>query len=400
MIGERLRQARLVAGLTLDEVVERLGKSGIEVSKQGLSNYEKDKRVPRADILMVLAKAVQVKPAYLMRESTIKVEWVAYRSQSRLGVRKKEEIVAQAEAAVERQMYLQEMLFPGERPVFPARRKVRSGDDAEKSAEELRSAWSLGNDPIESVTQTVESNGGIVIGHVQNDVRFDGLSGWANDAFPLAVVNSSVPDDRLRFDLAHELGHLVMDCGRLDEKESERLAHRFAGAFLAPASTVRQELGTVRRRVSPGELGVLKKRYGLSMQAWLFRALDLGIISDGHFRSMRIRFSTEGWTKKEPVDYVGDEKPTRLLQMTLRALAEDLISYDKAVEICPEAAKHVERPLKSRERRTPSAQELLRMPRTRRMKLLEEAAIAAKGDYAEHPELTDFEALGEADLHE
>jgi hypothetical protein len=100
------------------------------------------------------------------------------------------------------------------------------------------------------------------------------------------------------------------------------------------------------------------------------------------------------------VDYVGDEKPTRLLQMTLRALAEDLISYEKATEICPEAAKQVEQPPKSRERRTPSAQELLRMPRTRRTKILEEAAIAAKSDYLEHPDLTDFEALGEADLHE
>jgi Zn-dependent peptidase ImmA (M78 family)/transcriptional regulator with XRE-family HTH domain len=400
MIGSRLRQARLVAGLTLDEVVERLAKSGVEISKQCLSNYEKEKRVPRADILMVLARAVKVRPAFLMKEPAITVKWVAYRSQARLGSRKKEEIVAQAEADAERQMYLQEMLFSGERPTFPLRRNVCSGEDAEKAAEDLRTAWKLGNDPIESVTQTVESNGGMVIGHAQDNVRFDGLSGWVNNAFPLIIVNSSVPDDRLRFDLAHELGHLAMDCGTVDEKTAERLAHRFAGAFLVPACTVRQELGASRRKVSSGELGVLKKRYGLSMQAWMFRALDLGIISEGHFRSMRIRFSAEGWTKKEPVDYVGDEKPSRLLQMTLRALAEDLITYEKAVEICPEAAKQIEPPTRPKESQTLSAQELLRMPRTQRMQILDEAATVAKGDYSQHPELTDFEALGEADLHE
>jgi hypothetical protein len=34
------------------------------------------------------------------------------------------------------------------------------------------------------------------------------------------------------------------------------------------------------------------------------------------------------------------------------------------------------------------------------MKILDEAAIVARGDYSQHPELTNFEALGAADLHE
>lgn len=70
------------------------------------------------------------------------------------------------------------------------------------------------------------------------------------------------------------------------------------------------------------------------------------------------------------------------------------------MEICPEAAKQIEPPTRPKESQTLSAQELLRMPRTQRMQILDEAAIVAKGDYSQHPELTDFEALGETDLHE
>jgi transcriptional regulator with XRE-family HTH domain len=58
MIGNRIRQARLATGLTLEAVVERLKELGESITRQGLSNYENNKRGPGPATLMKLAKAL------------------------------------------------------------------------------------------------------------------------------------------------------------------------------------------------------------------------------------------------------------------------------------------------------------------------------------------------------
>ena len=46
--------------------------------------------------------------------------------------------------------------------------------------------------------------------------------------------------------------------------------------------------------------------------------------------------SVNGWRKIEPVDYIGKEEPSRLKQMTLRAVAEGLISEAQGRAVCPD----------------------------------------------------------------
>ena len=101
--------------------------------------------------------------------------------------------------------------------------------------------------------------------------------------------------DRCRYNVAHELGHILTDCPRLSEKEQEGLAHRFAAALLVPARVAKQELGREAKALSFAELGVLKQKYGLSMQAWARRAEDLEIISESVYTSLCIEFSSKGW---------------------------------------------------------------------------------------------------------
>jgi Zn-dependent peptidase ImmA (M78 family) len=398
MLGERIRQARLASGLKPKEVIESLATSGMALTKQALSNYEKGKRVPKARTMMLLAKALGVTPADLMREPEARVEWVAFRCQSSLGVRKREEVQAKAEKAVERYEYLRARLYPGECSILPIR-KTRTLDDAESAAEHLRRHWRLGEDPIDSLTQVVESHGGIVVAIPFQGVKFDGLSGWVNGTCPLAVVNASLPDDRRRFDLAHELGHLTMDCSDMSEQEREKAAHRFAGALLVPASAVKRELGDRRRRILSEELAALKRRYGLSMQAWLHRARDLHVIDDRCFVSLCRLFSARGWRKREPVEYQGHERSMRFRQMTLRALAEGIVTEGRARELDPGVPAQEESSA-SINRDSPSPQELLRLPREERLQVLTGAAAEPQELYGIDPEVSDWAELGLDDLHE
>lgn len=398
MIGNQLRQARLAAGLTQDEVVERLARIGCVITKQGLSKYELGKSAPKATFVLKAAQALGVKSSYLLHEPTIEIEWLAFRKQAALAERRQEQIKAQVQTIAEAHVELRRMLTPNERMSFPTRRAVTSPEDAEAAADELRRLWELGIDPIESVVQVAEDRGAIVVEQAEPGVTFDGLSGYATGFIPIAVINSTVPRDRKRFDLAHELGHLVMDTGGLSDAEAERRAHRFAGAFLVPAETARHELGARRHELSLDELSLLKLKHGLSMQAWIYRARDLDIITKALCSRLFARLNAMGARKQEPVQLDGTEEPVRLKQMTLHALSERLITESRALELCPDCVTPTP-PTPARAGRM-TARELMKLPREERNRILALASLEAEEEYRTNPELTEFNALDGEDWEE
>src|SRR5690606_10969630 len=137
-----------------------------------------------------------------------------------------------------------------------------------------------------------------------------------------------------RFNLGHELGHLILDVE--EGLDSETVCHRFVGAFLVPAQAVRFELGSKRTTLDMNELYMLKHKYGLSMQAWIFRAKDLGIISESTATRLFQRFRANGWHRHEPGEAIPAEFPLRMKRLIYRALAEDLISRSRAQELLGE----------------------------------------------------------------
>ena len=144
------------------------------------------------------------------------------------------------------------------------------------------------------------------------------------------------------------------------------------------------------------ELAILKQKYGLSMQAWARRCRDLGIIGEEAYRRLFIRFSQNGWRKEEPVQFVGVEEPVRLRLLTMRALGEGLITPSRAEELCPGCVSEASL---AESMIGPRPSEILRMPRAKRDELLAASAAALEEDYQTDRNLTDFEAMGEGDLH-
>ena len=402
MIGERLRQARLRAGLTQEEVVGKLAAlMGISLTKAGLSKYEKGGSLPKPSLLMALARVLGVRGQYFLAEPRVQVEWLAFRKSSSLGKKEQERIQALALAIVENQVWLQEKMFPGGKSSFPKSKRIGKPEDAERAAEALRGQWKLGEQPIESVTQTIEDRGGVVVECTVKENEFHGLAGWASDKYPVLVVNGAASDDRKRFSLAHELGHLAMECEGVTEKEEESLAHRFAGAFLVPRAVVIRELGERRRSLSFDELALLKRKHGLSMQAWIRRARDLGVIDESHYNTLCKQFSKNRWRKNEPVRLERPEKPVRLQLMTLQALAEGIVTPEKAEALCPGLSTREagEAGTRSRPSRI-TATELLKRPLAERKWALSKAADLAEKDYREGGGLRGFDAFGEEDLHD
>lgn len=332
MIGERIKQARMAAGLTLRELAEKAGISAMAISK-----YETDKSTPSSGVLLSLAQALGVRVEYFFRTAKVELQGVEYRKHSKLPKKLLQQIQGDVIEQVERYLELEEFLPVNPIEQFKVPRalpaKIQEYDQIESVANEVRKAWNLGTDAIPDLIDTLEERGIKVLqSQALHDEKFDGLAALV-DRSPVIVVGRDWPGDRQRFTLAHELGHLILEDRLAEHLDEEKAAHRFAGAFLVPASEVLKELGPHRTWLEPRELCVLKKAYGLSMAAWKRRARDLGILSDAGYLEMVKYFRKQGWHRKEPCDDYPREEPQLFLQLVFHALAEDLISESKAAEL-------------------------------------------------------------------
>ncbi|WP_290649304.1 ImmA/IrrE family metallo-endopeptidase, partial [Aquisalimonas sp.] len=109
---------------------------------------------------------------------------------------------------------------------------ITNYEQLEEVAEVVRRDWGLGENPIPDLIDTLEGEGLLVIlATVADGVRFDGLAGKVGEQHVI-VVSKSIPGDRQRLTLAHELGHRLL-AGRLAaDLDEETACNRLAGAFL------------------------------------------------------------------------------------------------------------------------------------------------------------------------
>ncbi len=387
MISVRVKQARLLAGLTQQQLADRLGEQGYRVTKAAISKYENSKSMPPARFLLLASAILDVRSAYFTHQPAKTIEWQAFRRRSQLPQKEQKAVKAYARDIAELQIELKSLLYPKLECALPSV-AVSAADEAEAAAGQLREQWDVGNRPLDNLVQMAEDRGVVVISWADKRGGFDGLSGWC-DGQAVTVINTSRSADRVRFNLAHELGHLVMDTRAVSDKEAERLAHRFAAALLAPAEHARHELGQKRHRLDWDELKMLKRKYGLSMSAWIRRAKDLSIISEGHYTELCKTISARGWRKKEPVEYLGDEEPLRLRQMAQRAVAEGLMSPDRITRVGVECFDNAVDETKSEHL---TVRDLLKMSEDQRNAVMDRAFALAADE-----EFEIFEAFGVGD---
>ncbi|MCX6055952.1 MAG: XRE family transcriptional regulator [Chloroflexi bacterium] len=323
-IGQRIKQARKAGNFSLRKLAEEIGVSAMAISK-----YERDQDVPSSGVLLRLSQALKVKIDFFFRPNAIHVQLQAYRKHTALGIKEQDSIQIRIQDWVER--YIEaENLFPEERytGTLPSC-KVNILDEVEETALELHNHWSLGVDPIENLVQVLEDRG-IKVGFISGFEDFDACTFKVGDD-PVMVTKAELPGDRQRFNLGHELGHLILDIQ--GELKLEQAANRFAAAFLVPAKTVRFELGVQRKDLNINELYMLKQKYGLSMQGWIYRARDLGIITQNTAVRLFQQFRVNKWHTQEPGDPYSSETSMRMERLIDRALAEDMISISRASEL-------------------------------------------------------------------
>lgn len=188
----------------------------------------------------------------------------------------------------------------------------------EEAARLLRASWFVRPGPIPDLVELIERAGVVMVPLDLGGEKVDAVGWNPPDVPPLIFFNPGAPPDRVRFTIAHELGHLVMH--RIPTEDIESEANRFAAEFLLPAVDIRPHL----RNLSLERLAKLKLVWRVSMAALLYRAKDLGQISERQARSYWMRFGKLGWRKVEPgSDQIPVESPD-LLHEVIRTHLEDL----------------------------------------------------------------------------
>ena len=329
--GQRLNKARKMNGLSMQDLANKMNNV---ITKQAIGKYEQGDMKPSSDILVALSNALNVRPDYFYRNEKIKLENVEFRKLKRLSAKEIDQIKANTIDFLERYFELEDLLGIDkvfENPV--SKIEIRTNDDIELAASNLRDKWNIGSNTIPNVIELLEDHE-IKVFEINVEDGFDGLSTFAN-GIPVIVLNKGMQKFRKRFTALHELAHLVLNFpeGEFSEKEIEKKCHAFAGAMLIPKLAFIEEFGSHRSNVFMKELMIMKENFGMSMQAIMARARNLDLISQATYQEFFKTFSKLGFRKEEPGDYNGEEASLRFTQLILRAVAEEIVSLSKAAAL-------------------------------------------------------------------
>jgi Zn-dependent peptidase ImmA (M78 family)/DNA-binding XRE family transcriptional regulator len=332
--SDRLSQILAARRLTQMQLASMVGVSPATISKWRAGN-----QAPEREALDRLAAVVNVTPEWFTRVPTEKVSTPLFRSNASALVAARAMLEARLEWAQDVAAALAEFVDYPELNL-PRRRFTNpeeiTQEDIENAACECRDFWRLGRGAVQDLALAVEGAGVILIREETGIAQIEGLSAWSKPLGRPMILLSADKDNgyRSRFDLAHELGHIILHrhiervTDQSRHKTLERQAHSFAGALLLPAETLATE---VRVPVTWDDLLLLKRRWGVSASAIAMRLHALGLIDDDDKLALFKRRSARWGGKSEPGD--GDRKPElpRLLRRTINLLVDENVMPLEAI---------------------------------------------------------------------
>jgi Zn-dependent peptidase ImmA (M78 family)/DNA-binding XRE family transcriptional regulator len=331
LIPAKLRNARIKSRLNQSELADCIG-----VSRQAVSSYELGDKSPDPQVMIKIIQELGQPISYFTTKELPSFGETGTKFYRSFGVKTKKlnnmsEVLGQWFVQVTK--YFDEFVnYPEVQlpDVSPATKNGRySVEEIEYIATDLRKLWGLGFGPISNLVRLVESKGIIVTRYEISEAQIEAFSFWNGNKpfiFLSSIKESAV---RSRFDVAHELGHIILHRGvdqvEIEDKETlkqiESEANRFAGAFLLPMQSFPNEIFTTKLDAFRD----LKLRWKVAIQAMIYRCKDLELFDDFQITNLYKQISRKKWRKVEPFD---DEFPFEQPRLLKRAV-ELVVDNDK-----------------------------------------------------------------------
>lgn len=361
-------------------MAEAMTQAGNPISKAALGQFEKGKAHPKASTLRSISKAFGIRSSELY-VSDFSLQFIGFRSLASLSQTNRERIKSVMEWRAGKREALSQQSGYQRKAWSVGSHRVEIEEQADEIALKVRMSWELGVDAISGMVDVIERNGGEVL-ELEDDPRFSGLSAHSSAGTPFLAIQKRDQDGaRQRMDIAHELAHLVLDTeSPVDE---EKFAHRFAGAFLLPREVVIDELGAKRRDLNLQELKALKVKYGVSVQAWVRRAKDCGVITPSAYKGLSIRIGQAGMRSDEGYPYVKPEPIDRDLRLAARCVTERTLNIEEAAELAGIDPAEIDESAMMNLKPQPS--KLRQLTREQRQALARSGAAMTAATYQESP---------------
>jgi Zn-dependent peptidase ImmA (M78 family) len=323
--GRRLTVARHLHGLRKNALAARIGKTPTAVA-----GYESGAKRPSAATVAALAVALGVDPAFFLSSLSalpVDARLAHFRSLRSTTQAVRDQACAYAVAAAETAALLETYVeLPAlDLPAVPVFPDEPDREAPARAAREVRAAWGWPAGPAPHLIRAAENHGILVVYSPPAAASVDAYS-IQGPARPIVLLNPMKDDYwRQRYDVAHEIGHLVMHAdaepgGRAVEEQ----ANRFAAELLMPAAEI---VDLLPSRADWRRLGGLKEQWGASMAALLYRARELRVMREVTYRNAMSAMSARGWRRAEPGLQRTVEQPS-MLARAVELLAEAGIAAD------------------------------------------------------------------------
>lgn len=311
-LPERIKEARLSRGFSITDLAKELG-----ITRQAVSRYELDEINPSPVILDKLSEILRFPLSFFTKEtkqSSIAHGTTFFRSLKSADSDVRDMIKIRAkwteEVFGELDQYLKfpQVDLPDIEHLIEKDELIL--DDMEEIALAVRKSWGLGLGPISNMALLLEKKGFIISGAMTGHKETDACSQKRGSRPFVFLGKDKKSASRSRFNLAHELGHILLhqyiddeqlkDISILNRVEKE--ANMFASTFLLPRDSFANEVMSL----SLEHFITLKKRWKVSIAAMIYRCQELELFTANQVLYLRKQMSTRKWNRQEPLD---DEIP-------------------------------------------------------------------------------------------
>lgn len=303
--GNMLALARQMKKQSQGDLLKKIGGT---ITQGMLSKIERGRVQPDDALIEKFAQALFVRPSFFIDDAYVRQPPISYhRKRSKLLARDLSAIHGISEVMrLSLAKCLESIDYDFDGPTLPSYDLDQFGGDAREAARAVRSRLKLARGPVRNLSSIIERSGVIILPF---NFGTDLIDGFCQSSYgglpPVIFLNSSLPVDRLRFSLAHELAHLV--CHDAPNPNQEIEANHFASEFLMPTTDIIEDFDnfTLSRALD------LKLYWGTSIQSIVYKCWQTGKISDERKKNYFIEMSRRGWRKNEPVEAIGFiERPT------------------------------------------------------------------------------------------
>ncbi|MFV5490486.1 ImmA/IrrE family metallo-endopeptidase [Acinetobacter sp. ASP199] len=327
--GLELKLLRLFNELSLEDVAVKVGKS-----KQYIHKLETGLSYPTDDLLVELCNFFDVKKDFFYQvHSPLQEDQIHFRSLKTSRQFAKQVVISRAEQLnrlirfIEEHVDLPQYLINS----IEVDHTQLTGDQIEKIAEDFRKEFDLDLAPISNLTEFCEDIGVVITDFNSISSEVDALSLICQR--PIIVRNTSKNSAcRQRFDIAHEIGHMVLHNGvTTGDTLTESQAHRFSSALLLPQAMLRTNFPILFKggRFDWNKMSEFKQIWGISKAAILYRAKQLNLIDDNQYKTGAIHLRVNGEARQESEDIRMPIETPSLLQDAINIILSDGISAEQ-----------------------------------------------------------------------